>query len=62
MVLDDRRDGTVYAALNLGHFGSKLHRSTDRGATWEELAVPSYAGLPATGQAARAPDGATAGA
>ena len=27
MVLDDARDGTVYAALNLGHFGSKLHRS-----------------------------------
>ena len=35
MVLDDARDGTVYAALNLGHFGSKLHRSADRGATLE---------------------------
>ena len=46
MVLDDARDGTVYAALNLGHFGAKLHRSADRGATWEEVAVPSYAGLP----------------
>ena len=28
MVLDDPRDGTVYAGLNLGHFGSKLHRSS----------------------------------
>ena len=46
MVLDDGRDGTVYAALNLGHFGTKLHRSADRGTTWEEVAVPSYAGLP----------------
>jgi hypothetical protein len=46
MVLDDPRDGSVYAALNLGHFGSKLHRSSDRGRTWEEVAVPSYAGLP----------------
>lgn len=42
MVLDDPRDGTVYAALNLGHFGVKLHRSTDRGRTWQECAVPSY--------------------
>ena len=26
MVLADRRDGSLYAALNLGHFGVKLHR------------------------------------
>ncbi|MEZ5289976.1 MAG: hypothetical protein R2745_02750 [Vicinamibacterales bacterium] len=44
-VLDDERDGALYASLNLGHFGSKLHRSDDRGATWQEVAVPSYAGL-----------------
>jgi hypothetical protein len=31
-----------YAALNLGHFGVKLRRSTDEGATWEECAVPVY--------------------
>ena len=42
MVLDDPRDGTVYAALNLGHFGVKLHRSSDRGRTWQECAVPSF--------------------
>lgn len=47
MVLDDPRDGAVYAALNLGHFGSKLHVSTDRGTTWEEIAVPTYAEVPA---------------
>lgn len=47
MVLDDLRDGTVYAGLNLGHFGVKLHRSKDRGATWEECGVPSYADVPA---------------
>ncbi|UCF67429.1 MAG: exo-alpha-sialidase, partial [Acidobacteriota bacterium] len=33
---------TVYAALRLGHFGVKLHRSRDRGLTWEELAAPAY--------------------
>ena len=27
MLLDDARDGTLYAALNLGHFGAKLRRS-----------------------------------
>ena len=47
-VLDDARDGSVYAALNLGHFGVKLHRSTDRGHTWQECTVPSYADVPAT--------------
>jgi hypothetical protein len=43
MVLDDARDNTLYAALNLGHFGVKLHRSGDNGATWQECAAPSYA-------------------
>jgi hypothetical protein len=38
----DGRDGTLLAALNLGHFGCKLHRSSDDGATWEELAAPAY--------------------
>ncbi len=42
-VLPDERDGTLYAALNLGHFGVKLHRSEDDGATWHEVAAPSYA-------------------
>jgi hypothetical protein len=42
MMLSDRRDGTDYAALNLGHFGVKLHRR-ERGSTqWNEIAVPAY--------------------
>ncbi|MGI8782130.1 MAG: WD40/YVTN/BNR-like repeat-containing protein [Acidobacteriota bacterium] len=43
----DPRDGSIYAALNLGHFGVKLHRSSDQGATWEECAVPVYPEKPA---------------
>ncbi len=42
MVFADPRDGRIYAALNLGHFGVKLHRSDDRGVTWMECAVPVY--------------------
>jgi hypothetical protein len=53
-VLDDGRDGTVYASLNLGHFGIKLQRSRDRGTTWEECAVPSYADISAVPPAAGA--------
>jgi hypothetical protein len=41
-VLTDPRDGTFYAALNLGHFGCKLHRSDHGGATWTELPAPAY--------------------
>ncbi len=44
--LDDPRDGTVYAALRLGHFGCKLHRSGDGGATWTELAPPAFPPAP----------------
>jgi hypothetical protein len=33
---------TVFAALNLGHFGTKLHRSDDGGAAWTELAPPAF--------------------
>ena len=41
-VLQNPHDGAVYAALNLGHFGAKLHRSDDFGQTWQELPVPAY--------------------
>ncbi|MGO9773755.1 MAG: WD40/YVTN/BNR-like repeat-containing protein [Roseiarcus sp.] len=40
LALRDPRDGRTYAALNHGHFGAKLHRST--GAGWEEIAAPAY--------------------
>jgi hypothetical protein len=46
MVLPDRRDGHVYAAIGHGHFGSKMHRSPDGGETWEECAVPAYPAPP----------------
>jgi hypothetical protein len=40
IVLLDRRDRRRYAALDHGHFGVKLHRSTGDG--WEEIAAPVY--------------------
>lgn len=45
MVLHDARDGALYAALNLGHFGAKLHRR-DAGGEWKEVAVPVYPAKP----------------
>ncbi len=42
LTLVDPRDGAWYAALDHGHFGAKLHRSRDRGATWQEIGVPAY--------------------
>ena len=44
MVLPDRRDGMLYAALRLGHFGVKFHASSNGGETWEERKVPVYPG------------------
>lgn len=41
-ILPDNGDGTMYVALNLGHFGPKLHRSHDQGKTWQECASPSF--------------------
>lgn len=42
MVLHDGRDGTLYAALALGHFGAKLHRSDDLGRSWTEVRAPAF--------------------
>jgi photosystem II stability/assembly factor-like uncharacterized protein len=36
------RDGWVFTALGHGHFGVKMHRSTDGGRTWTECAAPAY--------------------
>ncbi|RKY18006.1 MAG: exo-alpha-sialidase [Planctomycetota bacterium] len=41
MLHHDARDGADYAALDHGHFGSKLHRR-DAGGEWIEVGVPSY--------------------
>lgn len=46
-MLADARDGTLYTALNLGHFGVKLHRSDNDGASWTEISAPSYTGVDA---------------
>lgn len=48
-VLVDPRDDVWYAALRLGHFGVKLHRSVDRGRNWQELASPAFPPKPTHG-------------
>lgn len=40
-------DGTLYAALDHGHFGVKLHRSADGGASFAECAPPKFPEKPA---------------
>jgi photosystem II stability/assembly factor-like uncharacterized protein len=45
MLLADARDGTLYAALNLGHFGPKFWRRA-RGGKFEECAVPAFPAQP----------------
>lgn len=47
IALHDSRDGATYAALNLGHFGAKLHRRDAGSASWTEVAVPVYPPKPA---------------
>jgi photosystem II stability/assembly factor-like uncharacterized protein len=42
----DDRDGAIYVGLQHGHFGPKLHRSTDGGATFEEIATPALPEAP----------------
>ena len=51
----DARTGTWWACLDHGHWGVKLHRSNNRGKTWEEVTAPAYPegeeikdGIPAT--------------
>ncbi len=41
MLLADPRDDSLYAALDHGHFGVKMHKSNGNGA-WEEIATPTY--------------------
>jgi hypothetical protein len=48
MVLPPRAgDQRMLAALNLGHFGVKVHASDDAGANWHEVAAPAYPAQPA---------------
>src|SRR5262249_30317873 len=41
-VLADARDGHVFAALEHGHFGVKLHRTRRLGEPWEACEAPAY--------------------
>ena len=55
-VLQHERGGATYAALNLGHFGVKLHRSDDFGVTWRELPAPAFpAGMAPEEKSGKAP-------
>jgi len=38
----DSRDGTLWASLDHGHWGPKLSRSRDGGATWENVSSVKY--------------------
>lgn len=49
-VLHDPSDGAWYAALRLGHFGVKLKRSMDGGASWQEVATPAFPPKPTEGE------------
>jgi photosystem II stability/assembly factor-like uncharacterized protein len=47
IVMHDPRNGDLFAALNHGHFGVKMHRSRNGGAEWTEIATPKYPEKPA---------------
>jgi hypothetical protein len=55
VALEDPRDGTLYAALALGHFGVKVHRSEDGGRSWTEVAAPAFPAGLADGPEGKAP-------
>jgi hypothetical protein len=55
MVLGDARDRSLYAGLNHGHFGSKLHRSVDEGRTWTEITTPAFPPKPSDAPEDRCP-------
>lgn len=38
----DDRSGIWWACLDHGHWGTKLHRSSDEGKSWEEVAAPKF--------------------
>ena len=41
LLLRDPRDGTQYAALDLGHFGPKMHALRPGEEKWEEIVCPA---------------------
>jgi len=46
MVLADASRKAIYAAAGHGHFGVKMQKSTDGGASWTEIESPAYPPLP----------------
>ena len=48
-VLADPRDDAWYAALRLGHFGVKLHKSVDQGRSWQAIDAPAFPAKPTSG-------------
>lgn len=54
-VLADPRTGHWFAALRMGHFGVKLRKSTDQGASWTEMAAPAFPPKPDSGPLADDP-------
>jgi photosystem II stability/assembly factor-like uncharacterized protein len=54
-VLADPRDGAWYAALRMGHFGVKLRKSSNQGATWTEIGAPAFPPKPSEGPLAEDP-------
>lgn len=54
-VMTDPRTGHWYAALRLGHFGAKLRKSVDQGASWTEIATPAFPPKPSSGPLADDP-------
>ena len=54
-LLMNPHDGAWYVALRLGHFGVKLHKSTDAGASWKEIAAPAFPPKPTEGPQADDP-------
>lgn len=53
MVLPQNGSGSMYVALNLGHFGPKLHRSDDAGISWQECTAPGFPKLKSASDAAK---------
>ena len=47
MLLPPIPSGRMFAALNLGHFGVKVHASDDGGRHWQEVTTPAYPAQPA---------------
>ena len=37
-----QRTDTIWVSLDHGHWGGKLHRSRDGGASWQEVEAPKY--------------------